>query len=331
MNKLFDKCAYYMASGDLSIFSDEERETLKIFVQTDQSGAEALIVAYLCNPGDFRQLFIHGVKPHVYVACHVFMEVWKKKMRELHISGDIKFDSELILHTPIKDLKSIPYWKELDLLIKDSDNWSLDQRYYYLAKQTCHSSNYGITAEPFRMNILEKSGGKIVVSRQDAEFFLTTYHSLFPEIRDWHRRLRTQVEQTHIVYNLHGHPLTITWHEIPENKWKEVFAIPAQSTVGMITNIAFAKLQEDSEMNKRKWDHLINCHDSVLSQCPVGEERELGLAQRKFIEQDFISPVDGAPFKMKSETQFGFNWGVFKKGKDNKPDVNKLGLREMKF
>jgi hypothetical protein len=34
---------------------------------------------------------------------------------------------------------------------------------------------------------------------------------------------------------------------------------------------------------------------------------------------------------MRSETQYGFNWGIFKKGKDGKPDTNRLGLREMKF
>jgi hypothetical protein len=320
-----------MASGgDISVFTDEERSKLRIFVQTDQSGAEALIVAYLCSNGDFRQLFIHGVKPHVYVAMHVFLDVWKIKMREAGLLGDVKFDIDELVKASIKDLKTFPYWKALDSLIKDSDNWSLDQRYYYLAKQTCHSANYGITSEPFRMNILEKSGGKIVVSRADADHFLLTYHSLFPEIRDWHRRLRSQVEKTMIVYNLHGHPLTITWPEIPENKWKEIFAIPAQSTVGMITNIAFSRLQEYTEVNNLLWDNMINCHDSILSQCPIGQELELGKAQKQFIEQDFISPVDGAPFKMKSETQYGFNWAPFKKGKDGKPDVNKCGLRELK-
>ena len=114
---LRDKCSYYMASSDLSIFTEEELAKLKIFVQTDQSGAEALAVAYLCKNGDFRQLFIHGVKPHVYVALHVFKDVWKKKMRESAMVGDIRCDIDEILNTPICDLKSNPYWKDLDRLI----------------------------------------------------------------------------------------------------------------------------------------------------------------------------------------------------------------------
>lgn len=328
---LQDKCSYYMASGDSSVFTEEELACLKIFVQTDQSGAEALAVAYLCKDGDFRQLFINKVKPHVYVALWVFRDIWKKKMREMSMVGDLKCDIDEILNTPIRDLKSNPYWKDLDALIKDSDNWSLSERYYYLAKQTCHSANYGITPPPFRMNILEKSGGKIVISKEDSEHFLTTYHSLFPEIRDWHKRLQSQVGMSKIIYNLHGHPYTITNHEIADSQWKEIISWIPQSTIGMITNIAFTRIQEYTEENTLHWDHLINCHDSVLSQCPIGQEVELGKKQKEYIEQSFISPVDNAPFKMGSETQYGFCWAPYKKGKYGQPDKVKHGLRELKF
>ena len=57
----------------------------KIFVQVDQSGAEALIVAYLCRNANFRKLFINGIKPHVFVALHIFNNVWKQKLREIVI------------------------------------------------------------------------------------------------------------------------------------------------------------------------------------------------------------------------------------------------------
>lgn len=328
---LKDKCAYYMVTGDLSVFTQEELACLKIFVQTDQSGAEALAVAYLCTNGDFRQLFIHGVKPHVYVALHVFRDVWKKKMRELNLAGDIPCDIDAILVTPIGELKQNAYWKTLDSLVKDSDNWNLDERFYYLAKQTCHSANYGITAQPFRINILEKSGGKIVISLEDADHFLRVYDALFPEIKQWHARVREQVKMTGMLYNLHGHPYTITTHNVEESTWKEIYAWNPQSSIGMITNIAFARLQEYTETENKRWDNLINCHDSILSQCPIGEEKILGQKQKEYIEQSFISPVDGAPFQMRSETQYGFNWSPWKKGKDGKPDKNLCGLRELKM
>lgn len=287
-------------------------------VQTDQSGAEALIVAYLCEAGAFRQLFIHGVKPHVYVALHIFKSVWSKKMKEFP-----GFDVESIIKTPIQALKSSPYWRDLDLIIKDSDNWSLDQRYYYLAKQTCHSANYGITAPTFRMNILEKSGGKINISKEDSERFLLTYHSLFPEIQDWHRRLRRQVEQTKMLFNLFGEPYSISSYIFLETHWKELFSWIPQSTVGQITNVAFSSMQSFIEEQKLHWDNLINGHDSIVSQAPLTELSDCGKKQKEFIEQEFESPVDGVRFRMRSETQIGLNWRPFK------DKVNPSGLKEL--
>lgn len=296
-----------------------EADPGKLICQTDQAGAEALIVAYLCEAGAFRQLFIHGVKPHVYVALHLFKDVWKKKLK---IEG---VDIDKIIATPIQALKSTLGWKELDSLIKDSDNWNMSERYYYLAKQTCHSANYGITGNPFRMNILEKSGGKINVPQEEAERFLLVYHSLFPEIQDWHRRLRRQVEMTRIVYNLLGHPIQITGYNIEENKWKEIFALVPQSTVGMIANVAFKNMYWFCKQNKLSWDTLINGHDSIVSQAPIAEAIDCAKKQKEFIEIEMESPVDSVRFRMRSESMIGANWGPYKEGK------NENGLREVKI
>ena len=292
----------------------------KIFVQTDQSGAEALIVAYLCEAGAFRQLFLHGVKPHVYVALHVFRDVWAKRMKE--VQG---FDIDTIIKTPIQALKSNPFWKDLDATIKDSDNWSLAERYYYLAKQTCHSSNYGIEPPTFRMNILEKSGGKIVITKEQSEHFLRTYHALFPEIQNWHGRVRSFALQHKMLYNLFNHPYTITSYRILDEHWKELYAWSPQSTVGMITNVAYAKMQSYIEENNLQWDLLTNCHDSYLIQCPIEEMQECAKKSKEFMEVPFTSPLDGTAFNMRSEVQAGMNWRPFHEKK------NPLGLKEVKL
>ena len=296
----------------------------KIFVQVDQSGAEALIVAYLCRNASFRKLFINGIKPHVFVALHIFHDVWKRKLVEKGYSLSESFDMKELLEMPIEKLKSHPDWRNLDHCIKDSDNWSLQERYYYLAKQACHSGNYGITAPTFRMNVLEKSGGKIVISKEDADKFVNTYNSLFPEIREWHQQVRKQIELTNMLYNLHGEPYTIVKYNILESDWKEFYAWGPQSTVGQITNKAYARLQQHIESEKRDWDLLANTHDSYLVQCPVGEEVECSITMRKFMNQKFTSPVDGAEFSMKSEAQAGYNWSPAKQD-----GTNPEGLKEI--
>jgi hypothetical protein len=105
-----------------------------MFVQVDQSGAEALIVAYCGVAGKYRDLFIHGVKPHTYLALRLFKHVWPHKMMENKLITNLSdFNIDEIINTPIAQLKNHPDWKNLAALIKDSDDWSLTERYYFLA------------------------------------------------------------------------------------------------------------------------------------------------------------------------------------------------------
>lgn len=314
-----DRCAYWLETMDDSVFTTEELDTLRVMCQTDQSGAEALIVAYECVPADYRLLFINGVKPHVYVALKLFRELWVQEAHEHGFSITQDMVDE-ICETPIPKLKLNPSWHELDKLIKSSDDWAINKRYYYLGKQTCHSANYDIQAGRFQMNILEKSGGKIVIDKEQAAYFLNTYRSLFPEIPERNQRIHKQVEQTGIIYNVLGFPFVVTEYE--PTRMKDYYAWPAQSAVGEITRIAITRMQEHIEANRLRWDCLNDNHDSMLHQCPLREVKECAAKQKETMNQRLVSPVDGVVFNMKSECKIGFNWSSFKKG------INDVGLRE---
>lgn len=319
------KCALYLKTGDTSLFTQEELDTLRVFVQVDQSGAEALIVAYESTAGDYRQLFIHGIKPHVYVALKLFTEIWKTKLRGLTLDSN---DIDILNCTSISYLKSNPKWRELDTLIKQSDNWSLTERYYYLAKQTCHSANYGISWGRFILNILEKSGGKIVLDKGEGKRFLEVYRGLFPEIPERNNRIREQVDKFKILYNLFGHPYQITNENISENTYKEYFAWTAQSTVAEITRTAACDYSEYIWSEHKKWDLLGDCHDSLLTQCPITEAIECSNKIQEFMNIGLTSPIDGTRFNMKSEAQIGFNWGPYD---ELNPEKNPLGLRTIRW
>lgn len=293
----------------------------KIFVQVDQSGAEALIVSYLCRDGNFRSLFLNKVKPHVFVALHLFSDIWQQKINET--AGDIKLNIKELLESPIPELQNHPFWSEVDKLIKSSDNWRAEERYYYVSKQVCHSSNYGIRPTAFQLNTLEKSKGKIVLSKQQAEKYLLFYHSLFPEINEWHREIQKQLEETKMLFNLFGYPRYFSG-EIDERSIKEAYAFVPQSTVGCITAKAYTRLQNFIEEHNLSWDLLADTHDSYLCQCPIGEKLECAKIMKAFMEQDLVSPR-GEPFKMKSEVAAGFNWAPYKK------DKNPEGLQEIKI
>lgn len=190
---------------------------------------------------------------------------------------------------------------------------------------THNSANYGIEGGMFQMNILEKSGGKIVISKDEASRFLELYRGLFPEIPARNNRIRHQVETTKVLYNLFGFPYQITNYNIIESTFKEYYAWSAQSTVGEITRQAFTKLYEHIKCEKKHWDILQDNHDSYLCQVPLSDVKECTEKMTSFMNVLLESPIDGTKFNMRSECQVGFNWGPFKKGK------NDLGLREINW
>lgn len=296
------------------------------FVQTDQAGAEALVVAYLCRDGMYRALFKAGIKPHTYICFHLFTDVWPKKMLQYGLITDVnQIDMKEMCRIPIPQLPQHPMFKALKSIISESDGWPATERYYFLGKQTEHSSNYDVQAPMFRMNILEKSGGKVVISKSDSERFLDIKHGLYPEIKqDFHIYVRQCVEKTGMLYDLHGDPFTVTQYNVREKDWKEYYSIIPQMTVAMITRRAYVACYKYAKEHNKRWDLLADTHDSLMGQCPIEEVIEFGQKQKEFIQQEFTSPFDGAKFRMGSETAAGFNWNSWHKTKN--PD----GLKEIK-
>jgi DNA polymerase family A len=323
--ELTNKCKYFLQTGDHSIFSEEELDKLRMLVQIDQAGAEGLIVAYDTYDGDYRSLFKNGIKVHSYVAMSLFKDVWPYEVKER--TGN-KIDIDTLIKTPIAQLKQNPDWRILESVIKDSDNWSTEKRYYYFAKQTVHSGSYGIEQHTFRMNVLEKSGGKIMIPKEDAAYFLSGFRSMFPEIPTRNERVRKQAESEKILFNLFGHPYIITNENITENNYKEFYAWCPQSTIAEITRTALTRTQTHIETRQQRWDILGDCHDSILGQCKIPEVGEFANCLRSNINQELTSLVDGTKFRMKSEVQVGMNWGKFTPTNKTK---NQLGLRECEW
>ena len=270
----------------------------KVFVQVDQSGAEALVVAYLTREGRFRQLFKVGIKSHVYVALCLFSDVWQAKLPHLKIDEYIA--------CPIATLTTLPGWKELDKLIKSSDSWPSAERYYYMAKQVCHSANYSIGANEFALNVLKNSEGQIALSSLQAGTFLAKYNSLFPEIKQWHLDIQLALKMTRTLRNLQGFPRKF-YGPLNDKTYKEAYAFIPQSTVGTITNIAVTRLQNYIEAEGLAWDLLTSTHDSYLVQCPESDASEASRIMREFINQRLVN-ARGEEFFMRSEASIGKNW-----------------------
>lgn len=293
--------------------SDEERRLVipdkgKVFIQVDQAGAEALIVAREGKPGKFLDCFLNKVKPHTFTAARIYLEPVSK---ELGISN---LDS--ILRLPIAEMKKTEEWKVVGKSIKETPVR------YAVGKMTCHSSNYGIQAKALALRILVQSGGAINLSIKEVSRILEIYRvELFPEIPLWNAEIKSRILSTKVLRNLFGYP-----RYFPETPTEKLFlaanAFIPQSTVGTITNIAFCEMQDYIEKNSLDWDLLNNCHDSILLQTPE-EEKEEGIRVLQEKMEMPLTSTRGEKYFMRTEAAWGFNWGKYDEEK------NVLGLKEI--
>lgn len=261
----------------------------KVLVNVDEFAAEALIMAYLMPKGNaLRELLFVGIKPHVYMAMHIFKDDWVKEGHDICIAA---------CATSPKGLPKLPGWIELQTAIKNHD------KRYFLGKKVIHASNYGMHGQTFRDNVLKETQGQIVLDIREANRMLSMYHELVPELAKWQKATYEQARDTKILYNLFGYPITFTGR-VEE---RDAYAAIPQSTVGCLGNQAFIEEQEYIETHKKDWDLLINCHDSTLTQCPEGEVEECVRIKQQIVEKEFVTPA-GESFKMRSEAQVGKNY-----------------------
>lgn len=309
--KLFGKIGSNLQNPDEDTRSIYYADPGKVLVECDQSGAEAVIVSQLAKPGNFIRLFKNKIKPHVYVALHIFQSSWQASLPELKIFRFIE--------SPIDEIKGIDGWSKLNALIRESDRWHGGKRYYYIGKKVCHAANYGMRGQTLQDEILKESEGLIAISLNQANEYLATYHRLFPEIQEWHRDTEFLLKQTRTLHNLFGYPRYFSgvWND---KFIREALAFVPQSTVGTITNIAFSQLQSYIEDEGKDWDLLNNKHDSYLCQCPEDEVDECAAKMKEFLEAELVSPR-GVKFKMGSECLVGKNWGHYN-------EENPEGLKE---
>lgn len=288
----------------------------KLLCQIDQSGADAKIVAWLCSiDSNYRKLFIHGVKPHVFVALHLFLHEW-----ELVLNKDLEYFSSL----DISKLQQSPDWKDLVEVIKDSDNWPGKRRFYFMGKKTVHSSSYGMRPPTFRMDLLKESEGTIVLSNTEAARFLSVFHTLFPEIQnEFQEGVKEAIRERRYLRTFQGFPRYFGKH-ITDKFWREAYAFIPAATVACITGKCLIDMQWWIEDNDLDWHTLNEKHDSIMVEGPEDEIMEVAKKGKEFMCQTLKSHR-GEELTMGSGICVGYNWKPYHEKK------NPNGLKEIKI
>ena len=312
--------SFRLASGQLfgrygANLQNPDKEALDIyiappghsFVQPDQSGAEALVVAHLTRPGKYRELFKVGIKPHTFVALHIFIAQYAAKWP---LDGQ---SPQFWKSLSPAELKAQPGWKALDKAIKNSGIP------YKVGKMTCHASSYRMRERTFQLQALKQSHGTMVLTLDECRLFLKFFAELFPEIIEWQDEIEFTVRSTRLLRNLFGFPRRFE-RPITDGYIREAISWVPQSTVGCITHRAIRKFNTIRPAHIRP--AVNNKHDSFLTIVPDGEIVATAPLLTSCMAAD-LTGRDGVNFTMRSEVQAGKNWGGYDE------HDNPLGMREL--
>lgn len=275
-----------------------------VIVQADQSGAEAKHVAYLARPGTYRSLFENNIKPHTFLAFHLFNDKWDY--------GEYCYDDFRNL-TPA-EFNAHPQWKALNKQVKDSG------KPYDIGKRTAHGKSYRMGPRTFRDANLKQSEGKLVLSHLECVVFLGTFEKLFPEVIDWQAEIEFIIRSRRELVNLFGYPRRFM-RQFTDGYIREGISWIPQSTVGVHTHIAIDHCRRE----RPSYRLCSNKHDSYAVIVPESEaESAARYLPTTFNRHVFTSP-DGVDYTMASEVQIGRNWKPYHK------DTNPNGMKEFKL
>lgn len=266
----------------------------RLLIQPDQAGADALVVAYTAKDGNYRALFRNGIKPHAFLALHIFHVQYAEWFRDLPYSH-----LDYVAALP-DELAKMEGWPILDKRIRSSGVP------YDVGKRTAHGYNYDMQWKTYQEANLVQSEGMLVLSREQSQRFLLLCAALFPEINELKIEIEMRIRTTRVLHNLQGFPRRFDKLITPDYIRDGLSWIPA-STVACITHEAIHKTQRYIEENKLDWHCVSNKHDSMATEIPAADLDHALEWHRHVMRKDLVGR-DGVKFQMGSEIQYGERW-----------------------
>ena len=182
------------------------------------------------------------------------------------------------------------------------------------------NSNYKMGKVTFRDSVLKESEGSMVLTLDEAAYYLNTYKELFPEIVAWQMEIEETVARDRVLYNAFGYPRRFE-RIITDSYLREAISWKPQSTIGVITHRAFRATFDHIRQYNLPWRPISNKHDSYALMIPETDVE----AAREIMMRDINQTITCArgSFQMKSDFQMGYNLRKYN------ASYNPRGMREI--
>lgn len=177
-----------------------------------------------------------------------------------------------------------------------------------LGKKSGHAANYDVGPRTFAEACLVDMD--MALTEQEARHILVTYEQTFPGVR----ARKNQIEKTLRQYRKLTTPLgreRYFYGRMDDSTFREAYAYAPQSTIPDITNHLMLKLWEHRE--DLECEFLLQVHDSLLLQVPIGREFEIANLAK---DLSFWHPkvmLPGGQLLIPVEVEVGTRWNPMQK------------------
>jgi DNA polymerase-1 len=179
-----------------------------------------------------------------------------------------------------------------------------------LGKKSGHGANYSMKEATFMDSCIQEMD--VVLTKQEATGILEAYHQLFPGIRLWHKRLRTELAQQRKLTTPFGWERYF-YGRLDDDMFRQAYAFRPQSTIPFITNRLMLHLLDLRDRGETTFGLLLQCHDSLLLECPPEEVVTLAEAASKTEDWHPLIELSGGILVIPTETEVGPNYGEMTK------------------
>lgn len=179
-----------------------------------------------------------------------------------------------------------------------------------LAKKIVHASNYGMGARRFKEVCWEELN--LELDEATAKRYQRMYFNQFPKIELWHRTVQQQLFKNRILTTPYGRK-RMFFGFLGDEMFKEAYSYVPQSTVSDHLNRGLLRLYEYLKQTPGAGEIVMQVHDSVMVQCPIGTEEKMMERMLYFLDQPCM--INGRACKIPVDFKVGPNWNALKEVK----------------
>lgn len=264
-----------------------------MLLEFDLSGAEWVVVAYLCRDENMLNVVRSGKSPHVVTGALMSGVSEETVIAEEELNKKTHDPDEIAANR-----KSLP--------LDDATFLPRTMTIRSAGKRSNHACNYHVGYKVFALtNEMEEREAKKIV---------TLYSSAaYPGLQTWWAGTDEKIRKTRTLTNCFGRRVYLMG-QINEDLFKQGYAFVPQSTVVDSCNQAMVRMFEDDTPDFGPSQLLAQVHDSLLTQYLSTDFRAMARYAIK-LGRDYMRPIlhYGEDFQLNTDLKVGLSWGQLRK------------------